>query len=173
MTLRERLIAAGVLVATAVVRVYWLLAGNRYERFTALFPVKGSDWVNMWKQVKYYLMIHPERAPHYLGHNPLQQLSYTLTYVVAFLMVLTGFAMYGQANPGSFIRGATMWVPGLLGGMPTVRLLHHVLTWYFVIFPIIHVYLAIRSDLMERSGTMSSIVSGGRFVPTDREYIDG
>lgn len=166
-------IAAGVLVATAVVRVYWLLAGNRYERFTALFPVKGSDWVNMWRQLKYYLMIHPERAPHYLGHNPLQQLSYTLTYVVAFLMVLTGFAMYGQATPGSFIRGATMWVPGLLGGMPTVRLLHHVLTWYFVIFPIIHVYLAIRSDLMERSGTMSSIVSGGRFVPTHREYIDG
>jgi Ni/Fe-hydrogenase b-type cytochrome subunit len=118
-------------------------------------------------------MIHPERAPHYLGHNPLQQLSYTLTYIVAFAMVLTGFAMYGQANPGSFIREATGWVSDLLGGMPRVRLVHHVLTWYFVIFPIIHVYLAIRSDLMERSGTMSSIVSGGRFVPTDEEYIDG
>ena len=166
-------IAAGALVATAVVRMYWLIAGNRYERFSALFPVKRSDWVNMYRQVKFYLMIHPERAPHYLGHNPLQQLSYTLTYLVAFLMVVTGFTMYGQANPGGFIHEATAWIAPLLGGMPTVRLLHHVLTWYFLIFVPIHVYLTIRSDLLERSGTVSSIVSGGRFVPTDRHFIDG
>ena len=32
--------AAGVLVATGIVRVYWLLvAGNRYERLSALFPL--------------------------------------------------------------------------------------------------------------------------------------
>jgi Ni/Fe-hydrogenase b-type cytochrome subunit len=166
-------IAAGLLVATAVVRVYWLFAGNRYERFRALFPVKRSDWVNMGRQVKYYLMIHPERAPHYLGHNPLQQLSYTLTYVVTIVMVVTGFAMYGQANPGGLIRGATGWVAPLFGGMPKVRLLHHVLTWYYLIFIPVHFYLSIRSDLLERSGTISSIVSGGRFVPTDRPYADG
>jgi Ni/Fe-hydrogenase b-type cytochrome subunit len=127
----------------------------------------------MFRQVRFYLMIHPERAPQYLGHNPLQQVAYTLTYLVAFLMVITGFAMYGQANPGGFIRGATEWMVPLFGGMPRVRLLHHVLTWYFLIFIPIHIYLAIRSDLLERSGTLSSIISGGRFVPVDREYIDG
>jgi Ni/Fe-hydrogenase b-type cytochrome subunit len=127
----------------------------------------------MAKQVKYYLLIHPERAPHYLGHNPLQQLFYTLTYVVAVVMVVTGFAMYGQANPGGLIRQATEWVAPLFGGMPKVRLVHHVLTWYFLIFTPIHVYLAIRSDFLERTGTISSIVSGGRFVPADRTFVDG
>lgn len=166
-------IAAGALVATAIIRMYWLLAGNKYERFAALFPIKRTDWVNMFRQVKFYLMIHPERAPHYIGHNPLQQFSYTLTYLVAAVMVVTGFAMYGQANPGGFIRGATGWVAPLFGGMPNVRLLHHVLTWYFLIFIPIHFYLAIRSDLLERSGTISSIVSGGRFIPSDRHYVDG
>ena len=165
-------IAAGALVATAIVRGYWLLVGNRYERWRALFPVHRRDWANMWRQIKFYLLIHPERAPKYLGHNPLQQFFYTLTYVVAVVMVITGFAMYGQANPGGFIRSATLWVPQLLGSMQTVRLLHHVLTWYFLIFIPIHVYLAIRSDLLERTGTMSSIVSGGRFVPADEKFID-
>ena len=80
----------GALVATVIVRIYWLFAGNRYERFNALLPVRGRDWANMLKQVKYYLLIHPERAPHYLGHNPLQQLSYTLIYVVAAVMIITG-----------------------------------------------------------------------------------
>jgi Ni/Fe-hydrogenase 1 B-type cytochrome subunit len=80
--------------------------------------------------------------------------------------------MYGQANPGGIIRDATLWVPRLFSGMQVVRSVHHVLTWYFLLFVPIHVYLSIRADLLERSGTMSSMVSGGRFVPTDREYID-
>jgi Ni/Fe-hydrogenase b-type cytochrome subunit len=166
-------IAAGALVATAVVRIYWLGAGNRYERLPALLPVRPRDWVNMYRQVKFYLLIHPERAPHYLGHNPLQQLFYTLSYVVAGLMVLSGFAMYGQANPGGLIRTLTLWVPQLAGGIQNVRLIHHVSTWYFLIFLPIHVYLAVRADLLERTGTMSSIFSGGRFVPTDRTFTDG
>jgi len=166
-------LAAGVLVATAIVRVYWLIAGNRYERLPALLPVRGRDWVNMYRQVKFYLFIHPERAPHYLGHNPLQQIFYTLVYVVGLTMVVTGFTMYGQANPGGLIRSATLWVPSLFGGMQVVRLTHHVLTWFFLMFTPIHIYLAIRSDLLERTGTLSSIISGGRFVPVNRNFIDG
>ena len=89
-------------VATAIVRFYWLFAGNKYERWPALFPIRPRDWVNLFKQVKYYLMIQPEKAPHYLGHNPLQQLSYTAIYGLALLQVVTGFALYGQSNPGGF-----------------------------------------------------------------------
>jgi Ni/Fe-hydrogenase b-type cytochrome subunit len=166
-------IAAGALVATAIVRVYWLFAGNRYERFVALLPVRGRDWVNMFRQVKFYLMIRPDRAPRYLGHNPLQQLSYTLIYLVGAVMVFTGFAMYGQANPGGVIRTLTLWIPQLLGGIQNVRLIHHVLAWAFLIFIPIHIYLAIRAEILEHTGTVSSIVSGGRFVPADEEYVDG
>ena len=165
-------IAAGVLVATAIVRLYWLVAGNKYERFPALFPVRRRDWVNMFRQLKFYLLIHPERAPYYLGHNPLQQVGYTMVYVVALVMVITGFAMYGQANPEGVIRSATLWVPKLFGSMQLVRLVHHVLSWFFLIFIPIHIYMAIRADLLERSGTLGSIVSGGRFVPADKAYID-
>lgn len=165
--------AAGVLVATAIVRLYWLIAGNKYERLAALFPVRKRDWINMYRQVKFYLMIQPEKAPHYLGHNPLQQVAYTTVYVAAFIMVITGFAMYGQASPGGVIRSLTLWVPQLFGSMQMVRLVHHVLSWFFLIFIPIHVYLAIRADVLERGGTMSSIVSGGRFVPEDEEFVDG
>ena len=164
--------AAAVLVATAIVRIYWLFAGNRFERWRALFPVRPSDWVNLFKQVKYYLMIHPERAPHYLGHNPLQQLSYTAIYGVAAIQVITGFALYGQSNPDGLIYASTNWIGPLFGGMPVVRFVHHVMTWVFLIFLPIHVYLALRADILERAGSISSIISGGRFVRTDRTYID-
>lgn len=165
--------AAGLLVATAIVRVYWLFAGNKFERWNALFPLSPRSWSNMWKQVKHYLMIRPEEAPSYLGHNPLQQLSYTGLYFVAAVMVVTGFAMYGQADPGGFFYASFAWVIDLFGNVQTVRFVHHVLTWVFLVFIPIHVYLTLRTDLLEHTGTLSSIVSGGRFMPADEEYEDG
>ncbi len=164
--------AAAILVATAIVRGYWLFVGNKYERWKALFPIRRSDWINLVKQVKYYLLIHPEKAPHYLGHNPLQQLSYTAIYGLALVQVITGFALYGQSDPGGFFFAVFGWVGPLLGGMPVVRFVHHVATWAFLIFIPIHVYLATRADLLERGGTISSIISGGRFVPSNQKFVD-
>jgi len=165
--------AAAVLVMTAIVRGYWLFAGNKYERLKALFPIRSRDWANMVKQVKYYLMIRPEKAPHYLGHNPMQQLSYTGVYLVAALMVVTGFTLYGQSNPGGLFYSATNWLVPIVGGLQIVRWIHHVLTWVFLIFIPLHVYLAIRADFLERGGSVSSIVTGGRFVPADHKFEDG
>lgn len=165
-------LAAAVLVMTGIVRVYWLFMGNRYERFRALFPFTRRDMKNLVRMMKFYMMIEPGRAPRYLGHNPLQQLSYTGVYVLGIVMVFTGFAMYGQSNPGGFIYTLFNWVNPLLGGAPIVRFVHHVFTWLFLIFIPIHVYLAMRSDALERTGTISSIISGGRFVSSSEEYID-
>ena len=164
--------AAGVFVATAIVRLYWLFAGNQFERWRALFPVRRQDWINFFKQIKFYLMIRPEEAPQYLGHNPMQQLSYTAIYGIALVQVVTGFAMYGQSRPGGFFYRVFGWVVPLLGGIQVLHFVHHVFTWAFLIFVPIHIYLALRSDLLERTGTISSIVSGGRFVRTDVTYVD-
>jgi Ni/Fe-hydrogenase b-type cytochrome subunit len=165
-------IAAGLLVMTGIIRVYWLFAGNRYERLPALFPVRKQDWINMFRTVKYYLMINPAKAPHYLGHNPLQQLSYTAIYVTVIVMVITGFTMYGQANPGGLIDNTFRWTAGLVGGIQIIRFIHHVLTWVLLIFIPLHVYLAVRADRLEGSANISSIISGGRFVPAEHEYVD-
>jgi Ni/Fe-hydrogenase b-type cytochrome subunit len=117
-------------------------------------------------------MIDVKGVPHYLGHNPMQQLSYTGMYLVGAIMVTTGFAMYGQSNPGGFIWMLFHWVPNMVGGLQMVRSIHHVATWAFLIFIPIHVYLSLRAEIMERTGTISSIVSGGRFVPKDEHYED-
>lgn len=165
-------VAAGLLVATGIVRAYWLFMGNRFERLAALFPVRPRDWSNLVRMVKYYLMIQPEKAPHYLGHNPLQQFWYTLIYFAAAFMAITGFAMYGQAAPGGFFYTVFNWVVPLFGGIQEVHFAHHITTWLFLIFIPIHVYLALRADHLERTGTISSIISGGRFVSLDTRYID-
>lgn len=166
-------VAAAVLVMTGIVRVYWLFMGNRFERLGALFPLRARDFRNMIGTVKFYLMIDPEKAPKYLGHNPIQQLSYTGLYLMTVAMVVTGFAMYGTSDPGGLIFMMFNWVNTVLGGQQITRFIHHVLTWAYLIFIPIHVYLAMRADAVERTGTISSIISGGRFVPSGEEYVDG
>jgi Ni/Fe-hydrogenase b-type cytochrome subunit len=165
-------LAAGLLVAAGIIRVYWLFAGNRFERWRALFPFRARDWVHLGRQVKYYLLIHPERAPHYLGHNPLQQLSYTGLYLVVIVEIITGFTLYAQSLPGGPWYIATGWLVPLFGGLQIVRFVHHILAWVFLIFAPIHIYLALRAEILERSGTISSIISGGRFVRSDIHYVD-
>ena len=164
--------AAAIFATTAIWRIYWLFAGNRFERLPALFPIRPRDWVNMVKQVKFYAMIEPEKAPHYLGHNPLQQMSYTGIYVAGILAVVTGFAMYGQADPDGLLYKGFNWVGMAFGGFPVVRCGQHVLTWVFAACVPIHIYLAIRADHLERTGVISSIITGGRFVPTTQHYVD-
>jgi Ni/Fe-hydrogenase b-type cytochrome subunit len=145
-------------------RVYWLFFGNRYERWEALFPIQKRDWVNTWRMVKAYTLVRPEKAPHYLGHNPLQQMNYTLIYAVGLFQIVTGFGLYGLANPGGFFASALGWVGPLFGGWQVVRLLHHAALWVCIIFLPLHVYLVLRSAMLDRAGTLSSIFTGGRFL---------
>jgi Ni/Fe-hydrogenase 1 B-type cytochrome subunit len=164
--------AAGVLVATAMLRIYGLFQGNQYEHWSALVPHRSRDIKNLFRQARAYLLVRPEDAPRYLGHNPLQQLSYTALYAVAIMQVCTGFALYGQYNEGGVFYRAFNWIGPLVGGMPNIRFLHHEITWVFAIYLPVHVYLSVRADILEHDSTISSIVSGGRIVAADAKFED-
>jgi len=165
-------LAAVVLATTALVRVYWLFAGNRFERLKALFPVRPRDLKNLFRMVKFYLMVGREQVPHYLGHNPLQQLNYTLVFAAGLLAVVTGFTLFGLASPTGWIYAATNWMVPWFGGIQNVRIIHHSITWFFLIFIPAHIYLSFRADVIEGGGTVSSIVTGGRFFEADEVYED-
>lgn len=164
--------AAAVIVMTGIVRLYWLFAGNQFERLPALFPITRRNLRNMVRTGIAYLTFRPDKQPNFVGHNPLQQASYTAAYLLMIVMVVTGFTMYGQSNPDGLIFAVFGWVPGLLGGLQGVRLVHHALTWGFIIFVLMHVYFAIRSDYVERAGVVSSIITGGRYITVDEHYED-
>jgi Ni/Fe-hydrogenase 1 B-type cytochrome subunit len=164
--------AAGVLVATAILRFYWLFAGNKFERWKALFPVSGKDWVNLWKVVRAYMFVKADQAPHYMGHNPIQQFAYTGVYALATIQVLTGFYLYSLSDPGGLFFTWFGWVGSLLGGAQVARFVHHVMTWFWLIFLPVHVYLTIRADVLHKESRVSSIISGERYVRADVEFVD-
>lgn len=152
-------VAATFLGLSLVLRVYWASVGNTYANFRGLLPLTRWRWQDFGRQIQYYLFLSNKR-PAYAGHNPVAGLSYIALYALVFLQGLTGLALYAEYYPGGFWWTFFGWAFHWIARNSILRLIHHSLMWVFLIFFVVHLYLAIFSDLTEKSGIVSSIVTG-------------
>ncbi len=106
----------------------------------------------------YYTFARRE-PPKEVGHNPLAGVTYIGLYVLFFLQILTGFALYSQAFTEGVWKALFGWIIVAFGAQP-VRLAHDIIMYLIIAFTIHHVYSAIVIDMEERSGLVSSIVTG-------------
>jgi len=105
------------------------------------------DLRNLPSMMKYYLFM-ADSHPDYGKYNPGQKMMYTGWVFMALVMIVTGFILY---KPGLFAAAG-----GVLGGMLTVRLIHYIFTWLWVLTILVHVYL----DLSEGVPVLMSMVTG-------------
>ncbi|WP_413720818.1 Ni/Fe-hydrogenase, b-type cytochrome subunit [Silicimonas sp. MF1-12-2] len=164
--------AAGLILTVGFLgRIYWAIFGNHHARQLFYIPVwSGRWWKEVWFEIKWYLFL--ERAPKkYVGHNPLAQLAmfFFITLGVSF-MILTGLALYSEGlGHDSLLYRMFGWVFTLVGGNShVVHTIHHIGMWWIVIFMIIHIYVAIREDIMSRQSIVSTMISGHRTFKDDR-----
>ncbi len=150
--------AAFFLAVAFILRVYWFIMGNKYARFTGLFPVSRDQLKGMWDQFRYYTFISNKR-PHYVGHNPIAGFTYVGIYFLIFLQGLTGLALYGEIHPGGLWWTLFSWLFAIAPNN-VLRLVHHLLMWIFIAFFLVHLYLGVLNDILERSGILSSMVTG-------------
>lgn len=159
--------AAGYVLAIGLIgRAYWALVGNHHARELFTLPVtRGAFWREVGVMLAWYAFIRP-RPNQYVGHNPLARMMMFLGYLMLSLfMIATGFALYGEgAQAGHWShRAFTSWVIPLFGGNShDVHTWHHLGMWAMVCFVILHVYAAIREDIMGRQSMVSTMISGHR-----------
>lgn len=163
--------AAGYVLALGLIgRIYWAFVGNHHARELFLVPVhRISWWRELWHEVRWYLFL--EKVPKkYIGHNPLGQLAMFSVFVLgAIFMSITGFALYGEGlGVGSWADHLFGWVIPLFGQSQDVHTWHHLGMWYINLFVMIHVYLAIREDIMSRQSLISTMVGGWRMFKDDK-----
>lgn len=140
-----------------LVRLYWAFTGNKYATSNLLRKI---FWKDTWQTVKFYLFMK-NKKPHFVGHNPLAQLSYwAIIGGGSIIMIFTGFYLYVEPQPESIFGAIFNWVPAIFGDSFEVRSWHHLVAWAFMVFVVAHVYLSIREDYLVKNGTMSSIFTG-------------
>ncbi len=157
--------AAYILAVGLLLRIYWAFVGNHHARQIFLPPVwRVSFWRELVHEVKWYAMI--ARQPlKYAGHNPLATLVMHIMFVWGIVfMVFTGFALYGEGTGiGSWQHTLfSSWVIPLFGQSQDVHTWHHLGLWWIACFVIIHIYAAVREDIMSRQSIISSMFSGWR-----------
>jgi len=128
---------AGILIIAFVIRVLWMLLSPK--RDWKNFIPGLSDFFLLPKVLLHYA--HIGKKPNVVKkYNPLQMLSYCMAYVLVFFQILTGFAL-------QYPDGAMRWLTyGVFGNSVNLRVAHYIVSWVFVIFILIHVYMAIRES---------------------------
>ncbi|MBU2966399.1 Ni/Fe-hydrogenase, b-type cytochrome subunit [Amphritea sp. 2_MG-2023] len=163
--------AAGYVVAVGFLgRIYWAFVGNSHSRELFLVPFFNKKWwLEVLYEVRWYLFL--EKTPKkYIGHNPLGQLSMFCFFVIGItFMIITGFALYAEGlGRGSWADTLFGWVIPLMGQSQDAHTWHHLGMWYLVIFIMMHVYVAIREDIMSRQSLISTMIGGWRMFKDDR-----
>ncbi|MDE4914711.1 Ni/Fe-hydrogenase, b-type cytochrome subunit [Methylobacterium sp. 092160098-2] len=169
-TIRFLHFSAGYIFAVGFIfRIYWAFVGNHHARQLFILPFwRRAFWAGLWGEAKWYLFL--ERRPKkYVGHNPLAQFAMFFAIGLGSLfMIVTGFALYSEgAGPGSWQDHLFGWVIPLMGGSMNVHTFHHLGMWVILLFVMVHVYAAVREDIMSRQSIVSTMISGVRTFKDD------
>jgi Ni/Fe-hydrogenase 1 B-type cytochrome subunit len=165
-------IAAFVWLCVFALRMYWFFAGNSFARSGMPYFWRRSWWRDVAHEAVTYVLVRPSRAPR-IGHNALAGLSYTIFPVaLGFAQILTGLALYSEANPSGIWGRLTGWVIPLMGGSFRVHMWHHLFAWAFLWFVMLHVYIVIYDSIRDRNSLVESMITGYK-TRHDTEIVHG
>lgn len=168
-------ITAYILIANLIFRIYWAFAGNQFANWRNFIPYtrKGVSNIIHVLKVDIFLMEDKEHKLHNIsiGHNYLAAFSYFIMALFFILQVMTGLALIADTSTW-FLPHMFKWVSTMFGGDIITRYIHHILTWLFVAFVVVHVYLVLFHDYVEARGEASSMISGFKFIRSERVKED-
>ncbi|MCJ7763717.1 MAG: cytochrome b/b6 domain-containing protein [Dehalococcoidales bacterium] len=132
--------AAGILTISVALRVILMFIGK--NRDWSSFLPSFSDVALVPKVVCHYMHLcdMPKISKKY---NPLQMMTYTAVFLLAILQIFFGFALM-------YPDGWLAWLNyGIFGTEVNTRIAHYIINWVFVLFLIVHTYLAIRDSFAD------------------------
>lgn len=145
-------------------RLYWAFVGNHHARELFTLPVfTPAYWRELVTMLQWYLFLR-QRPSRYVGHNPVARfMMFFLFLFLSLFMIASGFAMYGEGlQAGSWADRLFGWMIPLLAQSQDVHTWHRLGMWTMVVFVMLHIYAAIREDIMGRQSIVSTMISGVR-----------
>lgn len=162
--------AAYVFAIGFLARFYWSFVGNHHARQLFRLPIFNRKfWSEALFELRWYFFLEKEPRK-YVGHNPLAQVAMFLFLTLgSVFMIFTGFALYSEgAGEDSWFDTFFGWIIPLFGQSQDVHTWHHLGMWYIIIFVVVHIYVAIREDIMSRQSLVSTMISGWRMFKDNR-----
>ncbi len=156
-------VTAYVLLCSFLFRIYWGFVGNKYADWRNFIPWRRAQIREVVDVLRVDVLQSRNTPIHAVGHNALAYFTYSAVFVLFVFQIVSGFAMYALMSKFWFPQLFTWAVP-LFGGEYGLRQWHYALTWLFLVFTLIHIYLVFYHDYVEGHGVMSSMMGGWKFV---------
>ena len=150
-----------------VLRLYWAFVGNKYSKWWNFVPYTKKQWKEIGEVLKVDILQLKTWSFESEGHNALASFTYFIMFLAFLLQCLTGFGMYAAMSTSWFPQLFAWFIP-LVGGDMAARHIHHILMWVFIVFAMIHIYLVVYHDYVERTGVASSMISGWKFITGEK-----
>ncbi|PKN51925.1 MAG: Ni/Fe-hydrogenase, b-type cytochrome subunit [Deltaproteobacteria bacterium HGW-Deltaproteobacteria-13] len=143
--------------------------------YLAFFSRFHADWKDFFAwtnikctidQIKFYLLITKKGPDYKTLYGPMQSLAYLGLMFMVFVIVITGLILMGAGYHAGFTAicyKILRPIENLMGGLAVVRYVHHLFTWFFILFIVVHMYMAFWYDAILKKGTISSMISGNIF----------
>ncbi len=159
-------------IFTVLLRILWGFAGNDYARWRDIWPFTREKMEYIVHKLKWHARGF-RRGPakfRYMGHDPLGALFYLALLLIVIMQILTGLTLAGLD------KHLAPW-QGLFSGFShgTAELIEdaaeelHEFGFDFMIFFIIsHVGAVVIHELHEKTGLLSSMINGIKFIPEDK-----
>jgi Ni/Fe-hydrogenase 1 B-type cytochrome subunit len=163
--------AAYVLIANLIYRVYWAFAGNQFANWRNFIPYTKKGIQNILHVLKVDILLFKDKEHKLsnisIGHNYLAAFSYFIMTLFFLFQVTTGLGLMADAS-NWWLPKMFHWIVPVLGGDIMARYVHHILTWIFMAFVVVHVYLVLFHDYVEARGEASAMISGFKFIRAER-----
>ncbi|MGA8144644.1 MAG: Ni/Fe-hydrogenase, b-type cytochrome subunit [Candidatus Acidiferrales bacterium] len=157
------LVSGFAFLGAVVIRVVWMFIGNQWSHWDQFIPTTKKRLKDLADTGRYYGFMTWSSTPQ-IGHNAMAGAAYAAVFAMAFVEILTGFALYSRILGSSWLNFFIGWVPHLID-IQWLRLIHFLTMFGFWMFFIHHLYTAILVSIEEENGVMESIFSGYKFVP--------
>lgn len=155
-------LAAALFVVAFLWRIVWFWIGNKFARSGFPYVWRSRWWRDLFRQFWDYVRLD-FGTPH-LGHNALAGVAYTVLVIgLGWGQIFTGLALYGESNPGGLCDTWFGWVHSVCGSSFRTHMWHHLFSWGFALFAVLHIYIVVLDDRQYENGLISSMVSGKKF----------
>ena len=149
-----------ILVSAGLLRIYLFFFGKDSDG--ELRSLKDVFSIKSWIiQLKSYFFIGELCKKGIYG--PLQFITYFAITVLVIVASVTGLILYVHVyhqGVGGWLYDPMRAIEAWMGGLATVRYIHHITMWGYLIFIPIHIYLVIWSAIRFKHGALDVMFTG-------------
>ncbi len=149
-----------VLISSGLLRIYLFFFGK--DSSGELRSLKDVFSLRSWKNaLKSYFFFGELRKIGLYG--PLQFITYFVITILVIVASVTGLILYVHVyhqGLGGVLYDSMRIVEAWLGGLATVRYIHHITMWGYLIFIPIHIYMVIWSAIRFKHAALDVMFTG-------------